>query len=256
MTARSVRVGIVDDNVEFAEMLSEYVASHPGLEVSWVATDGEDALVRLKQSSVDLVILDIVMPYLDGLGVLESIRDMSPKPKIIVLTALGREETARQSIALGADYYMVKPFDMDVLVRRIVQLTSEGNHWPPYRVMQAHHSVDNKEAEVSRLLSWFGLSPHVRGYKYLVDAIGMAIDDPDIRGRVTTELYPGVALNNGTSPQRVERAIRHAIRLIWDKGERGHIEEFFGRPISTRKKPTNSEFIAWVSETIRLGQLR
>lgn len=256
MTARSVKVGIVEDNAEFAEMLSEYVASQPGLEVAWVATDGEDALVRLNHSSVDLVVLDIIMPYLDGIGVLESIRNMSSKPKIIVLTALGREETARQSIALGADYYMVKPFDTDVLVRRIVQLTSEGAQWPPNRAMQTHHGVDSREIEVSRLLSWFGLSPHVRGYKYLVDAIGMAIDDPDIRGRVTTELYPGVAQHNGTSPQRVERAIRHAIRLIWDKGERDHIEEFFGRPISTRKKPTNSEFIVCVSETIRLGQLR
>jgi len=256
MTARSVRVGIVEDNAESAKMLSEYVASQPGLEVAWVAADGEDALVKLNQSNVDLVVLDTIMPYLDGIGVLESIRNMSSKPKIIVLTALGREETARQAIALGADYYMVKPFDMDVLVRRILQLTGEGTQGPPYRGMQIHHGVESREIEVCRLLSWFGLSPHVRGYKYLVDAIGMAIDDPDIRGRVTTELYPGVAQNNGTSPQRVERAIRHAIRLIWDKGERDHIEEFFGRPISTRKKPTNSEFIACVSETIRLGQLR
>ena len=256
MAAKSIRVGIVEDNAEFAQMLSEYMGSHPELEVSWVATDGEDALARLMQSRVDVVVLDIIMPYLDGLGVLESMRNMSLKPKIVVLTALGKEETARRSIALGADYYMVKPFDLEILVRRILQMTNQEAAWPSNRVMRTRQAVDSREVEVSRLLSWFGLSPHVRGYKYLVDAIGMAIDDPDIRGRVTTELYPGVALHNGTSPQRVERAIRHAIRLIWDKGQRDHVEEFFGRPISTRKKPTNSEFIACVSETIRLGQLR
>jgi len=256
MAAKSIRVWIVEDNAEFAQMLSEYMGSHPELEVSWVATDGEDALARLMQSRVDVVVLDIIMPYLDGLGVLESMRNMSLKPKIVVLTALGKEETARRSISLGADYYMVKPFDLEILVRRILQMTNQEAAWPSNGVMQTRRAVDSREVEVSRLLSWFGLSPHVRGYKYLVDAIGMAIDDPDIRGRVTTELYPGVALHNGTSPQRVERAIRHAIRLIWDKGQRDHVEEFFGRPISTRKKPTNSEFIACVSETIRLGQLR
>lgn len=259
MPDSAITIGIAEDESEFAVVLAHYLASQPDLRVSWVATDGEEALERLAQHSVDLVILDIIMPHLDGIGVLERLKtmDIETVPKVLVLTALGTEVTARRAISLGADYYILKPFDLDVLVRRIRQLV--GDRLEPQAELDCIEATvavaSGKEKDISRVLCWLGLSPHVKGFKYLIEAIGLAIDDPSIRGRVTTELYPRIASQNDTTPSRVERAIRHAVKLVYRKGEAHNVESLFGHCVSSDRRPTNSEFIARLSESIRLWQL-
>lgn len=258
MPDRAITIGIAEDESEFAVVLAQYLASQPDLRVSWVATDGEEAVQRLAQDTVDLVVLDIIMPHLDGIGVLEKLKamDLDIVPKVLVLTALGKELTARRAISLGADYYMLKPFDLDVLARRIRQLIGDSPE-PQAELdcIEAAVASSGKERDVSRVLCWLGLSPHVKGFRYLIDAIGLAIDDPSIRGRVTTELYPRIASQNDTTPSRVERAIRHAVKLVCRKGEAHNVESLFGHCVSSGRRPTNSEFIARLSESIRLGQL-
>jgi len=252
----AIKIGIAEDDLAFVETLSQYIASQPGLEVCWIANNGNDAIKDLSRHNVDLIILDIMMPHLDGIGVLERIRTMNlqPVPRVIVLTALGKEETVRRALSLGADYYILKPFDMAALVRRIRQCAGDMPVARPRGIVAARQ-LDDREIEVSRVLTWLGLSPHVKGFKYLTDAIQMALDQPHIRGRVTTELYPAVASINSTTPQRVERAIRHAVGLIWRKGEQANVQALFSHCVSSRKQPTNSEFIARISESIRLGQV-
>lgn len=252
---------LVDDNREFCALLQEYLGAQEDIEVSGIAHNGIEALDMVQKIEPDVIILDIIMPYLDGIGVLERLsqKELSKRPRIIILTAFGHEDIARKVLELGADYYILKPFDLDVLIERLRQWgsgprgVSQGQKPPLVRdaVKEKDRSQDSR---VTSIMHELGIPAHIKGYQYLRDAIIMVADRVDLLSRVTKELYPAIASKYSTTPSRVERAIRHAIEVAWDRGNIESIDKIFSHTISKEKgKPTNSEFIAMVADRLRLG---
>ena len=247
MPDKKVQIVIADDNKEFGDILCEYLNNQNDIEVVGVARDGIEAyeLITLKQP--DIAILDIIMPHLDGLGVLERISATSIKkrPLFIILSAVGQDKITQRALALGAEYYIVKPFDMDVLVSRIRQLRdmnqsavirpdffgeSKMHHHPPVQ--------KNLEVEVTGIMHEIGVPAHIKGYQYLRDAIMMVVKDLDIINSITKQLYPSIAREYNTTPSRVERAIRHAIEVAWSRGQIEAIDALFGYTVSVGKGQT------------------
>jgi two-component system response regulator (stage 0 sporulation protein A) len=250
--ASCIKIMIVDDNRDFCEALKKYFDGLEDCEVCNVAHNGLQALEMLEQNKPDVMILDLVMPHLDGIGVLEklAVEYEDESPKVIILTAFGQEAMTKRAVELGANYYIIKPFDLDVLANRVRQLAN--NH-----AESTHNSlprVRNLDVEVTNLIHQMGVPAHVRGYQYIRDAILMVVDETSLLGAVTKELYPAIAEKYDTTPSRVERAIRHAIELAWDRGNVELMNKFFGYTIDVeRGKPTNSEFIAMVADRLRVG---
>ncbi|KUO50537.1 MAG: sporulation transcription factor Spo0A [Desulfitibacter sp. BRH_c19] len=249
-----INVLVVDDNRDFCGILGEYFSNQKDLNLCDTAYNGIEALKAIQEKEPDVVILDIIMPHLDGIGVLEKLNsiDLNVRPKIIVLTTLGQETMTQQSCDLGADYYILKPFDLDVLGTRIKQLVrGESTGGGSRNGMVKGKSLD---IEVTKIIHQMGVPAHIKGYQYLRDAILMVIEEVNLLGAVTKELYPLIAKKYMTTPSRVERAIRHAIELAWDRGNVDMMNRFFGYTINVeRGKPTNSEFIAMVADKLRLG---
>ncbi|WVU09780.1 sporulation transcription factor Spo0A [Natranaerobius thermophilus JW/NM-WN-LF] len=268
---------IVDDNKEFCEILKDYLAEHDDFNVVGTAHNGEEAIEKIKQSPPDILLLDIIMPILDGIGVLEYLQkeDFENKPKTIMLTAFGHEKITQRAVSLGADYYILKPFSMDILADRIKQLYSGFGMSKPEidnlaatddskeMVLQDSQNIGNSinpennkvdlEAEITDIIHELGVPAHIKGYLYLRKAIMMVIEDPDLLNSVTKILYPKIAETFETTPSRVERAIRHAIEVAWNRNDIETIKNLFGYTINTEKgKPTNSEFIAIVADKLRL----
>lgn len=242
---------IVDDNRDFCEILKEYFEGQEDCIITAVAHDGLRALEYLAQEMPDVIILDLIMPHLDGIGVLEKLAsEYEIRPKIIILTAFGQEAMTRRAVELGANYYILKPFDLEVLGNRVRQLANNQSG----SVHCSQPKTRNLEVEVTNLIHQMGVPAHVRGYQYLRDAIIMVIGEMGLLGAITKELYPMIAEKYNTTPSRVERAIRHAIELAWDRGNVELMNKFFGYTINVeRGKPTNSEFIAMVADRLRVG---
>lgn len=262
-----IRVLLVDDNRDFVEILREYIKTQPDMQVLGVAYNGNDALEMINKEEPDVIVLDIIMPHLDGLGVMEKLIDFPKKPKIIVLTSFGQESMTQRAVSLGADYFILKPFDLETLGKRIRQLigTESGfsdTHIKSYPSIEIKNTVaksaknaNSIEIEVTRMIQQMGVPAHVKGYQYLRDAISTVIDDVSLLGAVTKELYPMIAKKYNTTSSRVERAIRHAIELAWDRGNIDFMNKFFGYTINVdRGKPTNSEFIAMVADKLRISE--
>jgi two-component system, response regulator, stage 0 sporulation protein A len=256
---KTIRIIIADDSREFRDILSEYLNSKDDIEIVGAASDGLEAIDMIKKKTPDIVILDVIMPHLDGLGVLESINSstMEKKPQIIMLSGIGQEKITQRALALGAEYYIVKPFDLDVLVSRVRQLMG-SNSSPVIRskdinLSQNAYSSRDLEEEVTSIMHEIGVPPHIKGYRFIRDAITMVVNDNSIINSVTKILYPSIAHDHKTTPSRVERAIRHAIEVAWSKGQINKINSIFGYTVNVEKgKPTNSEFIAMVSDKLRL----
>lgn len=249
--SKPCKIMIVDDNKDFCEILKEYFEGQEDCTVSGVANNGLQALDILAQDMPDVMILDLIMPHLDGIGVLEKISlEYDVRPKVIILTAFGQEAMTKRAVELGASYYILKPFDLEVLGNRVRQLAN--NQSGPINV---HHTkIRNLDVEVTNLIHQMGVPAHVRGYQYLREAIILVIGEMGLLGAVTKELYPMIAEKYNTTPSRVERAIRHAIELAWDRGNVELMNKFFGYTIDVeRGKPTNSEFIAMVADRLRIG---
>jgi two-component system response regulator (stage 0 sporulation protein A) len=203
------------------------------------------------------------MPHLDGLGVIERMNegDYSERPKIILLTAFGQENMIQKAIELGADYFILKPFDLDTLGNRIRQLMDTNtpvaklnSSQPIIGYQQPLARSKNLDLEVTNIIHQMGVPAHIKGYQYLRDAILLVINEINYLGAVTKELYPNIAEKYHTTPSRVERAIRHAIELAWDRGNVEMMNKFFGYTINVeRGKPTNSEFIAMIADKLRIG---
>lgn len=263
MLDRKIQVVIADDNKEFGDILSEYLNNQDDIEVTGIARDGLEAYDTITAKLPDIAILDIIMPHLDGLGVLEKINATAVKkrPLFIILSAVGQDKITQRALALGAEYYVVKPFDMDVLVSRIRQLkdnhqqavirpTDYLNDIKPVRHV---HTQRNLEVEVTSIMHEIGVPAHIKGYQYLRDAIMMVVKELDIINSITKQLYPNIARQYNTTPSRVERAIRHAIEVAWSRGQVDAIDSLFGYTINNGKgKPTNSEFIAMIADKLRL----
>lgn len=256
----AIRVLIADDNREFTELLREAISSEEGLEVAGVANHGMEVLEFLASHPVDVIILDIIMPHLDGIGVLERLAqlEIEHKPKVVVLTAFGQETMTQKALELGADYYILKPFNLKVLASRVKQLAagSEGEHRPGAAALSpkvAVLPVRHLDVEVTNVIHEIGIPAHIKGYLYLREAILMVIHRVDLLSWVTKELYPAIAVKYKTTPSRVERAIRHAIEVAWARGNVDVINSIFGHTVNReRGKPTNSEFIAMVADKLRM----
>ncbi len=259
MIREHIKVAIADDNREFCELMNEFLSQQPNMEVVGIANNGEQILMIIDEKKPDVVILDIIMPHLDGIGVLEKLNNsgIPKRPKVIMLTAFGQENITQRVVALGADYYVLKPFNMEVLASRIRQLASSISVQQPAATI-AHsikpHSID---MQVTNVIREIGIPAHIKGYQYLRDAIMIIIDEVEILGSVTKILYPQIAEKYSTTPSRVERAIRHAIEVAWSRGNIDMINRLFGYTIKLEKgKPTNSEFMAMIADKLRMEQMR
>ncbi|HEU4963653.1 MAG TPA: sporulation transcription factor Spo0A [Bacilli bacterium] len=251
---KQIKVLIADDNREFAELLKEFVTEQRDMEVVGVAYNGNEVLEQLEQQQPDVIILDIIMPVLDGIGVLEKIQGMqlSFDPKVIMLTAFGQENITKRAVEFGAAYYILKPFDMDVLANRIRQVVRvPGVASSTKQPMMTRGK--NVDASITNIIHEIGVPAHIKGYHYLREAIGMVYKDVEILGSITKVLYPKIAEKYNTTPSRVERAIRHAIEVAWGRGNVDSIRSLFGNTVNVGKaKPTNSEFIAMVADKLRI----
>lgn len=259
---KKIKIGIADDNREFCEILKDYFSNKDNIEITFITHDGIKTVDAVKENQPEVLILDMVMPYMDGLGVLETINSMElpSYPKTIVLSAVGQETITQKSINMGAEYYIVKPFNFDILYRRINLLAgydTTGENKLTYArtaaVSRRGSSYEDLELEVTNIIHEIGVPAHIKGYQYLRDAIIMVVEDVELMGAITKELYPAIAYKNNTTPSRVERAIRHAIEVAWNRGKLETIDRLFGYTVQHDKgKPTNSEFIALISDKLRL----
>nr|WP_330396943.1 sporulation transcription factor Spo0A [Anaerovirgula multivorans] len=261
MKSEKITVLIVDDNEDFCDILSEYLERQQDIEVIGVAQDGLKAIELITETAPDVVVLDIIMPHLDGLGVLEKLNKMNLQkfPKVIILSAVGQDKITQRAIGLGADYYVIKPFDFEVFIDRIRQMTGGGSNSNLKKRLGGGSSTSlitnntSLEAEITNIIHEIGVPAHIKGYLYLREAITMVVENVELLSAVTKELYPSIAKRFNTTPSRVERAIRHAIEVAWSRGKVDTINNLFGYTVHNDKgKPTNSEFIAMVADKLRL----
>ena len=263
---RKIKIGIADDNREFCDILTEYFSEKDNIDVDFVSHDGVKTVECVKKHMPEILILDMIMPHLDGLGVLEEISGMELDryPRIIVLSAVGQEQITQKAISLGAEYYIVKPFNLDILMKWINQLAgveeSKDSKIQYARAVLTNNEEDDVkslEIDITNIIHEIGVPAHIKGYHYLRDAIIMVVEDIDLLGAITKELYPAIAKANNTTPSRVERAIRHAIEVAWNRGKLETINSLFGYTVQNDKgKPTNSEFIAIIADKLRLERKR
>lgn len=251
-----VSVCLVDDNKELIHMMEEYFSEQDDIEVIGTAYNGRDCLNMIEEKEPDVLVLDIIMPHIDGLAVLQSIREKKVKSpsKIIMLTAFGQEDVMKRAVDLGVSYFILKPFDLENLANQIRQ--GKDNFAPIEPVIRESKQQKNKpdlETNITSIIHEIGVPAHIKGYMYLREAIKMVYNDIELLGSITKILYPDIAKTFNTTSSRVERAIRHAIEVAWSRGNIDSISSLFGYTVSTSKaKPTNSEFIAMVADRLRL----
>lgn len=256
-----LNVAIADDNELMLKMLGDIISSDENLQVIGTAKDGEEAYHMIKEKEPDVVLLDIVMPKLDGLGVLDRIRTdatVKKQPSVLMISAIGNERVTDDAFSRGADYYIMKPFDSQSILERIKQVRASREpvreaHWVSSFERTETSAAQTLEEDVTEIIHEVGVPAHIKGYQYLREAIIMSVDNMDMLNSITKILYPGIAKKFDTTPSRVERAIRHAIEVAWSRGKMDTLDELFGYTISNGKgKPTNSEFIALITDKIRL----
>ena len=270
-----ITVLIADDNPEFAKTLTNYIERDEELEVIAVARDGKQAVEMILNTEPDIALLDVIMPHLDGIGVLEKIKEanMRKRPICIMLSAVGQDKITQRALELGAEYYTIKPIDIEMLLGRIKDIKNykpsniketilNGNINVTTREARAQYieispdkkkDEENLEALVTNVIHEVGVPAHIKGYQYLREAIMMVVNNIDIINQITKQLYPDIARKFKTTPSRVERAIRHAIEVAWTRGQTETVDSIFGYTISAAKgKPTNSEFIAMIADKLRL----
>ena len=245
------RIMVVDDNKVMVEMLKEYFLESKTVEVVDEAYDGLEAWNKIKENSYDCVLLDLIMPKKDGLFVLEQIKENKIKANVIVVTSYNEQETIRNVSEFGVRYFVLKPFDLKDLEKRIMEATRD-------RRENSVIDFENNDAhiKVSKILHELGIPSHIKGYQYIRDAITMVYKDQNLIGGITKELYPEIGKKYNASVTRVERAIRHAIEVSWNRGDWDLMEEIFGHSVDIdRAKPTNSEFIVTIADKMRLDKL-
>ena len=244
-----IRVMIIDDNVNLTKMVEEFFSNNKRIEVVSSYYDGVDGLKAILEDkdSFDIVLLDLIMPKKDGLWVLEELKNKNVSPNIIVETSYNSPDVIRNVSEYGVNYYILKPFDLCDLENRILDVfkKSEGKGINLY--------YNNLEISITRMLHELGMPAHIKGYQYIRDGIIMIYNNPSIIGGITKELYPDLASKYSTTVSRVERAIRHAIEVSWNRGNWDLMEEIFGHSVDIDKaKPTNSEFIVTIADKLRL----
>ena len=247
-----IRVMLADDNLSILRVLSDFLGRKPDIDVVAAVSDGVEIPEAVRQHSPDILVMDIIMPRRDGFMTLEALNAMPEalRPKVIVLTGLARDDFIMRAIQLGASYYMVKPFDMNLLYERIADIARE----PAETIAAApagSPASETVDEQITNLVLTLGIPAHIKGYQYLREAVRMVMDDHDVINRITKELYPGIARKFDTSASKVERAMRHAIEVAWARGRLEAVNQMYGYRVFAREdKPTNGEFIAMVSDKL------
>ena len=265
----SISVLLADDCEEFVKSVKDYLDSQDGITVAGVAHDGREAFELIKETKPDVVLLDMILPYIDGLGVLKKIKntDLEKEPVCMMLSGVGQEKATQKAADLGAQYFMLKPFELDSLTERIREF---GGTTPAVTAQKAaivpkqeklvfsddakkRYDREDLEMVVTNIIHEVGVPAHIKGYQFIRSAILMAIDNMEVINHITKQLYPDLAKMFKTTPSRVERAIRHSIEVAWNRGRTETMEKLFGYTINSDKgKPTNSEFIAMIADNVRL----
>ncbi len=259
-----IKIVVADNNRELCTSLSDLISLQEDMELVGVAYDGIEALQLVESINPHVLVLDITMPYLDGIGVLERLGELPERPIVIVLTAFEQESMIQRLISLGATYYMVKPFDAPTLFERIRQFAS--GQPSPYRPAKSvserpavtpsnirrEKSENELELEVSKLFHEMGIPAHFRGYAYLRDAIIIAAKEVEVLGNITKNLYPRIAEKYRSTPSGVESAIRHTIEIGWERGNSDYMEDFFGFDNKRGRFPTTASFVAKIADKLRL----
>lgn len=245
------RVLVVDDNKELIKMIKEYFKNHADINIIMEAHDGVEGMriIDKKKDEFDLIILDLIMPNKDGISVLEFMKKKSISKKTIVLTSYNTQDVIRKVSELGVSYFILKPFELQDLEKRIIEVV-EGVKLGG-KTIDVYHN--NLQISITKTLHELGVPSHIKGYQYIREGVTLIYENPDIVGGITKELYPEVAKKYNTTVSRVERAIRHAIEVSWNRGNWQLMEDIFGYSVDIDKaKPTNSEFIVTVADKLRL----
>ena len=248
---KKTRLFVIDDNKDLVGMIKEYFKKSQDIEVSMEAKDGNEGILMIDKNvdDFDIILLDLVMPNKDGLNVLEYLNKNNIDKKVIVLTAYNTQEVIRKVASLGASYFMVKPFELSDLETKIKELT--------IRKTTKGESIDlfhnNLQISITKMLHELGVPSHIKGYQYIREGITLVYKNPEMVGGITKELYPEIAKKFDSTVSRVERSIRHAIEVSWNRGSWDLMEEIFGHSVDIDKaKPTNSEFIVTIADKLRL----
>lgn len=251
---KKLNVVIGDDTTQLGQNCAKVLESY-GMNVSLCKKDGEKIFEYIRSKRPDVVISDIFMPNADILWVLDRINELEPKdrPMVMAMTSFAHEQLEKEVLKAGASYCFLKPFDMNTMAERIIRLSGWKNEKTPLVVKNNVVTDPELEVMVTDIIHQIGVPAHIKGYHYLREAIILSVKNSEIINSVTKLLYPTVAKNHGTTASRVERAIRHAIEVAWDRGDIDVLNSYFGYTIQNeRGKPTNSEFIAMISDKLRL----
>ena len=248
----NIKVLMIDDDMELIKMVKKYFSDHARINIVMEAYDGVSGikLIKENQCDYDVVVLDLILPRKDGMDVLEEMKNCNINKKVIVLTSYSTEDVIRRTSELGINYFILKPFELVDLEKRIIKCCDE-------RVSINNRAIDiyhnNLQIAITNILHQLGVPSHIKGYQYIREGISIIYDRPDVIGGITKELYPEIAKVFSTTVSRVERAIRHAIEVSWNRGNWDLMEEIFGHSVNIDKaKPTNSEFIVTVADKLRL----
>ena len=244
----TINVLMIDDSTTSTNKTMQYFSSHAVIQVVKTCNSGKEGLEYIlnNPNAFDLLIMDIIMPEIDGISILEELKRKEIKKNVIILTSYKKESTIKMVSKYDVDYYMIKPMDLNVLEKRILDIANIG---------EEEEVKNNKiEIEISKLLHSLGIPSHIRGYQYIRESVYMMYENPDMIGGITKCIYPEIASKFDTTASRVERAIRHAIEVSWARGDYDVMEELFGHSVDyDRSKPTNSEFIATLADNLRLN---
>ena len=247
---KQVRVLMIDDNENLINAVKDAFKDNKNISITLEAFNGREGfeLIKNKQDEFDIIVLDLIMPDKDGLYVLESMKQANISKKVIVATSYNAMDVIREVSEYGVNYYILKPFDIKDLEKRILEV---ANREYDNKIIDVEYN--NIQSSISKILHELGIPSHIKGYQYIRDGINILYEHPETVGGITKELYPSLADKYDTTVSRVERAIRHAIEVSWNRGSWDLMEEIFGHSVDVDKaKPTNSEFIVTIADKLRL----
>ncbi len=245
-----INILMIDDNVNLIEMVKEYFKNNEEVNIIYTAHDGEEGINQIikNESNIDLIILDLIMPNKDGIYVLTEMKKRNINKKVIVATSYNAAEVIREVSEFGVNYYILKPFDLSDLEKRIYDITKKES-----KNKNIDFYTSNLQISITKMLHELGIPSHIKGYQYIREAVNIIFENPSVIGGITKELYPELAKKFNTTTSRVERAIRHAIEVSWNRGNLDFMEEIFGYSVDIDKaKPTNSEFMVTIADKLRL----
>ena len=245
-----IKILMVDDNVNLVHMVQEYFKDKEEFKIEFIAHDGEEGieLIEKRQNDYDIILLDLIMPKRDGLYVLDEMQKRGINKKVIVETSYNTQEVIKQVSDYGVNYFILKPFELEDLKQKIMNVS---NRKTDTKSLDFYHT--NLQVAITKMLHELGIPSHIKGYQYIREGVGIIFERPETIGGITKELYPELASKFDTTVSRVERAIRHAIEVSWNRGDWNLMEDIFGHSVDIDKaKPTNSEFIVTVADKLRL----